>query len=499
MNSFGIGESVRRVEHHHFFTARARRFVDGIAHPRLLAGLIAWLAIVAVELPRAEHAFARGEHVAVDQLAFDTAQAYVVQFYPLWFTYYQSQVASTNRLVGPAQVTALYQIVVAINTDTIYASTFIDLTDEPLVLVVPPTSATYSILTLDPYGGIFKTNLVPTPSGATFVLTGPRFTGTVPPGVTRVAIPLDHSILIFRADKFSSTGQDEQTEAEAFRKGLFTQPLCTYLGRSCPDDIPPGGEALVLPEILFSEPFKTVADALIRNDPVAFLAQLQRAVAAPNTPPMTPAEQSLSSTFDTLFARAAGDDRLASAFGAGAQAAHEAILDEYLSHRDQNSWIHFTNIGNWGANAVQRASITEFIQYGNDIGTAAYYHAFRDGRGVPLDGTNPQGYVLRFAADELPAAQRFWSVTAYTPESIELIANPDGKYEVASYTPGLQTNADGSISIYLTREIPAGVPFANWLPVPRGPFNVMLRVYGVVPGSSVANNTYVPPAIVQGP
>jgi hypothetical protein len=41
--------------------------------------------------------------------------------------------------------------------------------------------------------------------------------------------------------------------------------------------------------------------------------------------------------------------------------------------------------------------------------------------------------------------------------------------------------------------LPAGVPEANWLPVPLGPFNVMLRVYG--PEGSVADNTYVPPGI----
>ena len=40
---------------------------------------------------------------------------------------------------------------------------------------------------------------------------------------------------------------------------------------------------------------------------------------------------------------------------------------------------------------------------------------------------------------------------------------------------------------------PKGVPTANWLPVPKGPFNVMLRVYG--PEGSVKTGTYVPPAI----
>src|SRR5262245_66258048 len=46
--------------------------------------------------------------------AYMTTVAYVTTFYPLWFTYYQSQVASVTRLVGPERIPAPYQIVVAI-------------------------------------------------------------------------------------------------------------------------------------------------------------------------------------------------------------------------------------------------------------------------------------------------------------------------------------------------------------------------------------------------
>ena len=77
-----------------------------------------------------------------------------------------------------------------------------------------------------------------------------------------------------------------------------------------------------------------------------------------------------------------------------------------------------------------------------------------------------------------------------------MIENPLGKYLVAGYTPGLQQNADGSTSIYIARQQPDGVPEANWLPVADDNFNLMLRIYGVEAGSSVADNTYRPPPIV---
>ncbi len=43
----------------------------------------------------------------------------------------------------------------------------------------------------------------------------------------------------------------------------------------------------------------------------------------------------------------------------------------YGEHRGPNNWIHFRTIGAWGGQVVDRAAITEFIQYGNSIKTAA--------------------------------------------------------------------------------------------------------------------------------
>jgi hypothetical protein len=297
--------------------------------------------------------------------------------------------------------------------------------------------------------------------------------------------------MIFRADKFTN-GVDMTSDADAFRRALHTEPLCSYLGQTCPPGIPMGGDASILPEAAFALPFKTTADTLITVDPIAFLQQLQTAVASPRTPPMSPKVRELSQRFNALFAPI-GPNR--SQFAAGAQAAHDAIVNDYLSNTGKTNWITYDNIGDWGPKVVQRSSITEFIQYANDRSAARYYHAFTDGTGAALDGTGPNEYVLTFSPPEIPAATRFWSVTAYTPEAIELVPNSADKYLVASYTPGLQTNADGSISIYMAQQLPAGVPAANWLPIPSGPFNVMLRVYG--PAGDVAKGTYVPPAIVK--
>jgi hypothetical protein len=440
-----------------------------------------------------------GNSQAVSQLSpFNTTVAYVAQFYPLWFTYYQTRLGrSDNQLIAPDRVSPIYHYVVAINVDTLYASTFLDLTMQPVVVTIPGNTppfpfTSYSILMLDPYGDLLPASASIPKTPGSYALIGPGgFTGTLPTAVTPITLPVDFSALIFRADKFSSTNVNQIKQADAFRRSLKSQTLSDYLKH------PRAGATKIVPEILFSVSFKTTADNLIAHDPIAFLRQLQRAVASDHTPPLSPYEEALSNRFDSLFGNG---NRNRSEFSDGAQAAHQLILDSYLTHTDwalptPTNWIHFTNIGDWGNQVVERSSITEFIQYANGIKAAAYYHVFKDANGNPLDGSNPRGYVLTFPPGEQPEATRFWSLTAYTPEAIELVPNVANKYAVARYTPGLKLNDNGSLSVYMAQQLPAGVPMANWLPIPAGAFNIMLRVYG--PEGSVEDNTYVPPGIVR--
>ncbi|HET9212603.1 MAG TPA: DUF1254 domain-containing protein [Thermoanaerobaculia bacterium] len=52
---------------------------------------------------------------------------------------------------------------------------------EAVVLTVPSTKTTYSILTLDPYCDIFDSG-IPKQTPGTYALTGPGYTGTLPRG-----------------------------------------------------------------------------------------------------------------------------------------------------------------------------------------------------------------------------------------------------------------------------------------------------------------------------
>jgi hypothetical protein len=423
---------------------------------------------------------------AQDSDAYSTTVAYVEQFYPLWFTYNQFQFAAplgaTNAWVAAKEVTPLYHFCVAINDDTLYTSVYFDLRAEPVVVTIPSTSLKYTTLTLDPYGTTIEPGLPTTPG--VYAFTGPGFTGTLPAGMTAVPMPINFPSVYVRTIKYSPTGENLIAAGEAFQKSLLAQPLSLYMSN------PSGGAANILPQVDVAFPFKQTADNLIQKSPILFLKQLQAAVAAPNTPALSQSAQALSNRFNALFGN--GDTEQA-AFSAGARDAHIAIVENYRTNTDSSYWIHYTNISNWGNNFLDRSSITEFLQLSNGISTAAYYHTFSDGQGNALDGSDPSGYVLTFSKNQLPQAGLFWSLTAYTPQAIELVPNRANKYVVASYLPGLEYNSDGSLSVYLSTQQPDGVPAANWLPIPPGKFNLMLRVYG--PEGDVADNTYLPPAI----
>jgi len=468
-------------------------------------------------------------HLPPPSDAYATTVQYVETFYPLWFTFNQAQ--TLNRMDGPERVSPLYHIVVMINDDTVYCSSFLNLnpTDtqndgQPMMILTIPstvspetcsddTSVTYSILPVDPYGDVSPTPIPafahgsPPIQGGTYALTGPLYTGVppIPAGVQQIQMPVSYPSLLFRIDKYHSFTVppnppdyvNQIDQADRFRLSLQLQKLDEY--QNCQH----GGHTLILPEIGFAKPYKTEADTMIAADPIRFLSELQTAVHSPRTPPSACA-QALSDQFDQLFGN--GNWKKNSDFGRGAQRAHGEIVDNYVTnpaHQLPGNWTHFTNIGEWNgdiiSDAIDRSSITEFCQYCNDISAAAYYHAFRDSAGRPLNGNNPHGYVLTFPAATPypgPETSRFWSVTAYTPQAIELIPNSINTYEVASYS-GAHLNPDGSLSIYMATEQPAGVPIENWLPVANGPFNIVLRDYG--PEGSVVNNTYTPPAVHRLP
>lgn len=435
---------------------------------------------------------------------YHVAYEYTVRFYPRFFSWMQFQINTensrregagenvANRLTGPLGMGPEYKVVVAINDDTIYAEAFLDVSDGPVILTIPPYPNKYSILQLDVYGNIFSTALssAPPSGGGVYAFVASGYSGTLPENATRIEMPYPLTTIAIRTDKYSSTGEDLIAAANEFRSSLRMQTLDKY------DPSGDSGRTLVLPLFFFAPSVKFMADQGLAKAPEAFLATLQEAMASPTTQPITDDDRKLMQRFDAAFAdaRKAVDHDSGPLTGIirGAQAAFAAIINRWQSHRGSTNWIHFDNIGHWGTNYLDRAALTEYIQVGNDRTAAYYANAFVDASGLPLDGGS-FGYTIQFTKEQLPQYERFWSLTAYTPEYIELVPNSLDKYVVASYTPGLVTAEDGSVTIHVQADPPKRASTANWLPVPRGFFSLLFRVYG--PQGTALEGTYVPPRI----
>ncbi len=452
----------------------------------IVAASIAFAGTIASAAPARQAAAA-----AAPSAYSTTARNYVIRFYPRFMTYFQLSLGGANRIAGPNRVGPLYGFVVSINVDTLYASFYLDLSQGPQIFTIPATGVTYSLLTLDVFGDVFKTNIQPQTPG-TYGLVPAGFTGTLPPGVTEIQVPYPLTTWIIRADKYSSSGQNQVDQATAFRTSLRLASLQTY------ESNPSAGAATILPQAAFALRMKAIADDTVLFHTTHFFRVVQAALRSPATAPLSKSDLRLSAAFNRLFAAANaaarhGNRGPLSQMIRGARIAHAMIIDRWLSHVDRNHWIYFRNFAQWGKAYLDRAAGNEYIQYGNNASAAGYYNAFTDGSGAPLNGSRVPAYRLTFSKKQIPQANRFWSLTAYLPRGNTLVPNAARKYEVAKFTPGLVTNRDGSITINIQTAPPAAALRPNWLPVPRGPFDVMLRVYG--PTGNTATGHYVPPPI----
>jgi hypothetical protein len=96
---------------------------------------------------------------------------------------------------------------------------------------------------------------------------------------------------------------------------------------------------------------------------------------------------------------------------------------------------------------------------------------------------------------DLPPVEAFWSLSVYGDDMF-FTEHPSGRYTIGDRTPGLTFGDDGSLELVLSHDEPPTVADGrpvNWLPVPEGPFVLMLRLY--LPGDAVLEGDYRYPAV----
>jgi hypothetical protein len=160
--------------------------------------------------------------------------------------------------------------------------------------------------------------------------------------------------------------------------------------------------------------------------------------------------------------------------------------------RVANGWqMNTDTMGVYGNYYLKRALVTQFGLGANLPEDAIYPINLADETGKPLDGTH--NYVIHFDKGAAPPVGAFWSITLYDNDGFQ-VANPLNRFAVSSWMP-FSFSPDGSLDLYFQNESPGADKEANWLPAPKGPFNLTMRLYA--PQSQALTGKWNPPPVVK--
>ena len=362
-----------------------------------------------------------------------------------------------------------YRDVTAPNADTLYSTAWIDVGREPWVVGLPEMSGRYALFPmLDGWTTVFQ---VPgkrtTGTGPqTYAITGPGWTGTLPPGVVEYKSRTSMVWLLFR---MYCTGTPEDYRAvHALQDQLKLQPLSTW-GQTY---TPPA--ATVDPSIDMRTAVRDQVNAMTAVQYFTLLAQLMK------TNPPNPGDAEHVARFARIGLVPGQDfdaSRLRADFASRIPSiSFDRIMVQFRINsaiRDINGWAYTTKTGIYGTDYLMRALITAIGLGANRPQDAIYPTSLKDADGHEYNGANK--YVVRFAPGQMPPVNGFWSITMYD-ENYFFVANPINRYSISARQP-LKANPDGSVDLHIQNTSPGADRESNWLPAPSGKFILMMRLY----------------------
>lgn len=380
--------------------------------------------------------------------------------------------APWNTLVNTARVyTPDDKAIQTPNSDTPYSYIGADLRAEPLVFSVPTVQAAryYALQFID----LYTFNFAYVGSRATghdprnYLLAGPKWKGETPKGINSVIrCETDFAFVLYRTQLFNPSDIEN---VKKIQDGYRVQPLSQFTATPPP----------VVPRIDFIKPLTPEQE----RSALAFFGVLNFVL---QFCPTHPSEAGMMSRFARLnigrgqmfdvegFApdiRTAIADGMADAWKIFAH--HKATQ---LDTGRTSSADAFGTRAYLDGRYLDRMAGAVLGIYGNSKEEAIYPTYFVDSAGQNLSGTN--SYTLHFAADQLPPVNAFWSVTMYELPSSLLYANPLNRYLInAPMLPDLRRDADGGLTIHVQNESPGSDKEPNWLPAPKGPFFMAMRLY----------------------
>ena len=470
----------------------------------LLALSVLLLAITAFMPEKSRAAVSEQEAHAIGVDAY-------LYFYPLItmdITRKQSTNVEAGKEIGhgpmnmfvnvPEYPPADMKVVVRPNFDTLYSVAWLDLTKEPVVVSAPDTGGRYYLLPmLDMWTDVFASpgwRTTGTQAG-TYIIVPPGWRPDLrdrlieefklPKDTQRIDSPTPYVWIIGRT---KTDGPKDYGTVHKIQAG-FKVTLLSRFGKS-PEPV----QIKIDPTIDMKTPPKVLVDTMPAAKYFAYAAELLKLHPPHVTDqPIVAMMKRIGIEPGKSFDMDKLDPTVKKVLEGVPEEARKLMQWKLPSlARVVNGWSMNTDtMGVYGNYYLKRAIVSQLGLGANLPADAIYPMNLGDETGKPLDGINE--YTIHFDKDAVPPVDAFWSITLYDQDGYQ-VANSLNRFAVSSWMP-FKYNPDGSLDLYFQSESPGKDKEWNWLPAPKGPFNLTMRLYA--PKSAALVGKWNPPAVVK--
>ena len=374
---------------------------------------------------------------------------------------------NSARLFSPAD-----KAIQTANSDTLYSMIGADLRAEPIVLTVPAMDRKdryFSIQLIDYYTQNFDYAGTRTTGngGGTFLLVGPGWKGEIPKGIDKVF--RSETELVFPGYRTQLFNPGDIENVKKIQAGYKVETLSAFLGQPAPK---------AAPAIDFMKPLTAAEQrtSLEFFNVLNFVLQFC---------PTVPSEIALMERFSKIgvgagktfdVAKLSPELKTAIQEGMADAWAEHAALQKRVDAREVSTGQFFGTREFLKNNYLYRMAGAVYGIYGNSKEEAMYPSYAVDADGQRPDGTNH--YTIHFTPGQFPPVNAFWSLTMYDFPAQLMVDNPLNRYLLnAPMMPDFKKDADGGLTLYFQNESPGPDKESNWLPAPKGPFLVVMRLY----------------------
>ena len=208
-----------------------------------------------------------------------------------------------------------------------------------------------------------------------------------------------------------------------------------------------------------------------------------------------PGEEARYAELRAVLAAADKDPAIKAALTKAAVEADKDLVGPLFEFRNfglqlPHNWSTQSNGAEFGADYFTRTAVAKSNIFANKPNETKYFYQDLDANGQRLNGAN--SYTVTFAKDQTPPVRGFWSLTLYNQHHF-FEPNEIKRYSLGTKNKGLKYNPDGSLTLYVQADPPAGQR-ENWLPAPEnGDFSLYVRAYW--PRVEITGGSWTPPPV----